>query len=96
VTTAIQANFADAAIVFPALKEASVEIADADHLETLSIDNVPVIDMVPGTSNAIYATAWCGHGWAIAPAITQMLADWATTRRKPELLAPFTHNRFQS
>ncbi|MEM8976447.1 MAG: FAD-binding oxidoreductase [Pseudomonadota bacterium] len=96
VTTAIQANFTDAVTVFPALKTASIEIADADHLETLSIDNIPVIDMVPGTSNAIYATAWCGHGWAIAPAITQMLAEWATTGRRPELLAPFTHTRFQS
>ena len=96
VKAAIQANFADAAAVFPALEGASVDIADADHLETLSIDSIPVIDLVPGTSNAIYATAWCGHGWAIAPPITQMLAAWATSSEKPELLAPFTHDRFRS
>lgn len=92
----IKANFADAVTVFPTLSDAKVDIADADHLETLSIDNIPVIDLVPGTSNVIYATAWCGHGWAIAPPITQMLAKWATSGQKPELLAPFTHQRFQS
>lgn len=96
VESAIKANFADAESVLPALKSASVEVADADHLETLSIDNIPVIDLVPGTTNAIYATAWCGHGWAIAPPISQMLADWALSRQRPELLAPFTHQRFSS
>ena len=96
VQSAIDANFADAVSVFPVLGDATVEIADADHLETLSIDNIPVIDQVPGTTNAIYATAWCGHGWAIAPPITKMLAEWAMTGTKPELLHPFTHQRFQA
>ena len=96
IEASIKANFADATTVLPALRDASVDIADADHLETLSIDNIPVIDRVPGTTNAIYATAWCGHGWAIAPPITQMLAAWAMTGQRPDLLAPFTHARFES
>ena len=96
VQSAIEANFADAVSVFPILGDATVEIADADHLETLSIDSIPVIDQVPGTTNAIYATAWCGHGWAIAPPITQMLAEWAISGTKPKLLHPFTHERFHA
>ena len=90
----ITANLADAVAVFPELESATIELADADHLETVSIDSIPVIDRIPGTTNALYATAWCGHGWAIAPAVTQLLTDWALTNRLPELLAPFGHARF--
>ena len=92
----IAANLADAAAVFPQLAGAGVELADADHLETVSVDGIPVIDTVPGMDNTIYATAWCGHGWAIAPALTEMLAEWGMTWHRPELLAPFAHARFSS
>ena len=94
VAASIEANLADAAAVFPMLEGAEIEIADADHLETVSVDGIPVIDHVPGAANAIYATAWCGHGWAIAPAITQMLAEWGSTGKRPDLLEPFSHRRF--
>ena len=96
VEPSISTNFADAVAVFPCLETATIELGDADHLETVSIDNIPVIDVVPGTDNAIYATAWCGHGWAIAPAVTQMLAEWAMSGRCPELLVPFNHQRFSA
>ena len=94
VAQSIEANFEDAVSVFPALAGAEVELADADHLETSAIDGIPVIDRVPGTDNAIYATAWAGHGWAIAPAITQLLAEWGLGGARPQLLAPFGHSRF--
>ena len=90
----VQANLSDAVAVFPGLDGVSVESADADHLESLSVDDIPVIDLVPGTDNAIYAQAWCGHGWAIAPAVTKMLAEWGKDGKRPKLLAPFSHARF--
>jgi len=92
----IKANFADAVSVYPGLANSEVDLADADHLESSTIDNIPVIDTVPGVENAVYAVGWCGHGWAIAPAVTQMLAQWGETDSKPQLLAPFTHDRFSS
>jgi sarcosine oxidase subunit beta len=90
----IRANFADAVAVYPSIGEVGIETTDADHLESSAIDSIPVIDLVPGASNAIYAAAWCGHGWAIAPSVTRMLADWAMSGKRPELLAPFSHARF--
>ena len=90
----IKANFEDAVSVFPALAGTEIEEADADHLETSAMDGIPVIDRVPGADNAIYATAWAGHGWAIAPAITQLLAEWGRGGTCPPLLAPFGHARF--
>ncbi len=91
----ISANFADARAVFPALEGATIDCADADHLETVTIDNIPIIDRVPGAANAIYATGWCGHGWAIAPVVSELLATWGMSGKRPELLAPFAHARFR-
>lgn len=90
----IKSNFENAVAVFPGLEGAEVELADADHLETVAIDAIPVIDVVPGADNAIYAAGWTGHGWAIAPPVTQMLAEWGTTGEIPGPLAPFGHSRF--
>lgn len=95
IETSIKANFADAVAVYPKLQSAEIELADADHLESSAIDNIPIIDLVPGADNAIYATGWCGHGWAIAPSVTETLAQWAMTGQRPELLQPFSYNRFK-
>ncbi len=90
----INANYADAVAVCPGLADVAIELADADHLEASAIDMIPVIDSVPGVDNALYATGWCGHGWAIAPAVTQMLAEWGETGTLSRLLDPFSHDRF--
>jgi len=92
----IKANLADAVMVYPGLAAAEIEVADADHLESSAIDNIPIIDQVPGIDNAIYAAGWCGHGWAIAPPLTQMLTEWALTGTRPPLLSPFSQDRFGS
>jgi len=91
---AIAANVADAVAVYPALEGIEVEIADADHLEADCIDGVPVIDRVPGLSNAMFATGWTGHGWAISPAVSELLASWLIEGDRPALLAPFSLARF--
>ncbi|MFT5508967.1 MAG: sarcosine oxidase subunit beta [Hyphomicrobiaceae bacterium] len=90
----ISANLADAISVYPDLAAAEIEVADADHLESSAIDNIPIIDRVSGVDNALYAAGWCGHGWAIAPPLTQMLVEWALTDTRPALLAPFSQDRF--
>lgn len=96
IESSIEANMKDAVAVYSALKGVDIELADADHLESVAVDDIPVIDLVPGTDNAIYATAWSGHGWAIAPSITQMLADWGLNGQRPKHLAPFSHDRFSA
>ncbi len=91
---AVEANVAQAAEVFPGLAGASVVEADANHLEAMSIDDVPIIDRLDAQSNLFYATGWSGHGWAIAPAVSRLLAAWALEGQRPELLAPFALERF--
>ena len=90
----VAANVADAVAVYPALKGIEIDAADTDHLEADSIDGIPVIDRLPGNPHVIYAAGWTGHGWAIAPAVTELLADWALEDRRPDLLAPFAFGRF--
>lgn len=92
----VAANVADAVAVYPGLQSLEVELADAGHLEALSPDGVPIIDRLPGLENAFFATGWCGHGWAIAPAVAKLLADWALEGERPAALAPFACGRFSA
>lgn len=92
----VAANLADAAAVYPSLRGIEIDVADAGHLESESIDGVPIIDRLPGLANAYYATGWCGHGWALAPAVVKLLVDWALEGRRPRELAPFAYGRFSA
>ncbi len=90
----IAGNVAAAVAVLPDLEGMTIETADAGHQESVSLDGIPVIDRLPGVANAYYGAGWSGHGWAIAPAVAQMLADWALTGQRPALLLPFALDRF--
>ncbi|MEZ4659491.1 MAG: FAD-binding oxidoreductase [Caldilineaceae bacterium] len=87
-------NLAQAQAVYPCLHEVEVDEANAARLETLSFDNIPIIDKIPGVDNALFATGWSGHGWAIAPAVARLLAAWAMDNVLPDLLRPFSLERF--
>ena len=94
IQSSVEGNMAEAISLYPALEKAIVSSVDCNHLETMSIDNVPIIDRIPGTSNAFFATGWSGHGWAIAPSIIQLLVEWEFSGKKPVLLQPFGLERF--
>ena len=90
----IEANIADAVATYPMLAGIGIEIADAGHLESVCIDQVPVIDRLPNCGNLWFATGWNGHGWAIAPVVSQLLARFAVEGSPPDLLRPFALDRF--
>lgn len=90
----VRGNVAVAVAVYPCLEGVAVAEAAADRLESVSVDGIPIIDRVPGLTNALFATGWSGHGWALAPAVTQLLAEWALTGESPEPLRPFAYRRF--
>lgn len=92
----VDSNLEQAYAVFPALRELRVQEVVADHLEACSIDGVPVIDRAPERRNLLFATGWTGHGFAIAPAVAELLARWITTGDRPEPLAPFGIERFET
>jgi sarcosine oxidase subunit beta len=94
IPASVTGNWADAIAVFPAIADLAIAEATADRAEANSLDLVPVIDRVPGASNAIVAVGWTGHGWAIAPAVAPLLAAWALDGETPALLRPFALARF--
>ena len=94
VQASIDANVADAVATFPSLAGIEIDVADAGHLESLCIDQVPVIDRLPGCENLWFGTGWCGHGWAIAPVASELLARFVTEQECPALLRPFALSRF--
>ena len=90
----IAANWAEAIALFPAIESLQVAEAMADRAETNALDQIPVIDRVPGTSNVLVGCGWTGHGWAIAPAAAPYVAEWALTGIVPAPLRSFTLSRF--
>jgi sarcosine oxidase subunit beta len=88
-------SLAAAADAFPSLRDVTLAHATADRAEAATPDLVPIIDAVPGAANVLFATGWSGHGFAMAPAVAELLADWAITGERPELFRPFGLDRFR-
>lgn len=94
IPASVAGNWADAIAVFPAIEALQIAAATADRAETNALDQIPIIDRVPGTSNTIVGCGWTGHGWAIAPAVAPLLASWALDGTPDPLLRPFALSRF--
>ena len=91
---AIQGNVADAVATYPGLDGITIETVDVGHLESLVIDDVPIIDRLPDCPNLWFGTVWSGHGWAIAPIVSELMANFIETGTAPDLLRPFALDRF--
>lgn len=91
----VEGNLREAAAVFPALADAQLLEAAADRPESCSQDQIPIIDVVPGTGNVLVAAGWTGHGFAIAPAVAEAVSGWMLSGRKPPSLTPFAVDRFR-
>ncbi|BCW45128.1 FAD-binding oxidoreductase [Arthrobacter sp. StoSoilB5] len=90
----IQGNLREAEAVFPLLAGAEVVAVHTDRAETVTIDQLPIIDRIPGLGQTYLATGWSGHGFAIAPAVASLLAEWMDTGHKPQVLEPFQLDRW--
>ncbi|HUU34006.1 MAG TPA: FAD-binding oxidoreductase [Vicinamibacterales bacterium] len=94
IPASVAGNWAEAVALFPAIADLAPAESLADRAESTCLDLVPIIDRVPGVANAFLACGWSGHGWAIAPAVAPLLADWVRGAATPELLRPFGLSRF--
>ena len=65
-----------------------------DRAEMISVDGIPIIDTLPGAANMLVGVGWSGHGWAIAPAVARLMAEWVLSGERPEMLAAFEFGRF--
>ena len=90
----VEGNRLEAGAVYPALEGLAVDEVSTDRAEMISVDGIPIIDYLPGARNLLVGVGWSGHGWAIAPAVAELMAEWALSGEKPDLLEPFAYGRF--
>jgi sarcosine oxidase subunit beta len=57
-------------------------------------DNNPILGPA-GPANFLQLSGFVGHGFMMAPAIAEIMADWMTGREKDEILDRFTVDRFR-
>jgi sarcosine oxidase subunit beta len=81
----VAANLADAVGVFPTIGGPTVRSAVADRAESVTPDLLPIIDRATDAP-VWFATGWSGHGWAIAPAVSEALASWIVAGTRPPTL----------
>ena len=90
----VEGNRREAATVYPALADLAVDEVFTDRAEMISVDGIPIIDTLPGAANMLAGVGWSGHGWAIAPAVARLMARWALSGERPEMLRAFRYGRF--
>jgi glycine/D-amino acid oxidase-like deaminating enzyme len=84
---------ATAAALFPVLAQVPVVRAWVGT-ESFSQDDSPVISILPEHPGLLVAAGFSGHGFAIAPAVGQRVAEWLATGQVPESLRSFAIGRF--
>lgn len=90
----VQGNLAEAVAVYPALRDVKLATADVSRQDSVCVDELPIIDALPGAENMLIGCGWSGHGFAISLAVAKLLAAWAYDGERPELLRPFSYARF--
>lgn len=90
----VAASMAELEATFPGLGSLNEIGVDASRPESGSVDQIPVVDAVPGTEGVVVATGWSGHGWALLPAMSVHIADYLETGRRPAQLSYAAIDRF--
>jgi len=89
----VAANVAEAVAILPAVASVPVQRAWLG-IEAVTRDEVPIIGPVDGITGLILATGFCGHGFAISPAVGAAIASLVTTGQTPVEIEALTLSRF--
>ena len=57
-------------------------------------DNSPILGKTPQLENLLHLSGFVGHGFMMAPAVTERMAKWMATGESDELFERFTLSRF--
>jgi sarcosine oxidase subunit beta len=58
-------------------------------------DNQPILGETPGLPNFLQVNGFVGHGFMMAPAVTELMARWMTGGEKDPIFDRFTLKRFE-
>ncbi|GAA1488094.1 FAD-dependent oxidoreductase [Brachybacterium sacelli] len=89
----LEGNIAVLQRIFPYLHDLEVVAADASRAESASVDQIPIIGRY--APHLFVAAGWSGHGWAIAPVVSRLIAEDVLLGSPSPLLAPFSPQRFR-
>ena len=89
----IAANVVEAVAILPAVAAAPVQRAWLG-IEALTRDEAPILGPVDGIDGLILATGFCGHGFALSPAVGAAISTLITTGQLPDEIAALTLARF--
>ncbi|MDG5777791.1 FAD-dependent oxidoreductase [Haloarculaceae archaeon H-GB2-1] len=70
-------------------------INEWNGIRTVTPDGQPIVDETD-VEGYLLACGMSGYGVTVAPAIGEFVADWLTTGRKPDSLAPLALGRFEA
>ncbi len=57
-------------------------------------DNSPILGETPGVTGFLQMSGFVGHGFMMAPAVAELMADWMAGRGRDEILDRFNLGRF--
>ena len=57
-------------------------------------DNSPILGPTPGLSNLLQMSGFVGHGFMMAPAVAERMAEWMLQGTRDELFSRYTLERF--
>lgn len=84
-----------ASAIFPAIDQMKIERSWVG-VEGIALDEIPVIDQLPGYDGCTVAAGFSGHGFALSPISGQLVAEWVLDGRPSLSLDAFSAGRFAS
>ncbi len=82
---------ASATALFPVLAAAKA-VRFWSGIEAFTPDGLPIIDR-GSADGSFHITGFSAHGFQLAPAVGEAVAEWAATGVRPAVLAPFARDR---
>lgn len=84
-----------AAAIYPLLEGMEIERSWVG-VEGIAIDEIPVIDRLPGYEGLTVAAGFSGHGFALSPITGQLVAEWVLDGAPSIPLDAFSATRFET
>jgi len=89
----LQGSARDACAIYPPVAQIPLRRAWAG-IEGFTPDGVPVVGPDPDLAGFVYACGFCGHGFALAPAVGEVVARFIRTGQLDPVILPFRPDRF--
>jgi sarcosine oxidase subunit beta len=91
----IDGSLRTASAIFPAIAEMEIERSWVG-VEGIALDEIPVIDRLPGYEGCTVAAGFSGHGFALSPITGQLISEWVLDGSPSIPLGAFSAGRFAS